>query len=89
MDIYCHKCGEPWDVFAVHELRLSTDGGTVEDIQAGKGCPVCKWGTDAPAKPPKRAEFASVLSDLLGDDIDGLAAELEDAEFLGLFDDEE
>jgi hypothetical protein len=33
-------------------------------------------------KRPYRAEISAVLSDMLGDDIDGLAAEMEDAEYM-------
>lgn len=31
---------------------------------------------------PLRAQLSAMLGDLLGDDIDGLAAELEDAEYM-------
>jgi hypothetical protein len=46
----------------------------------GVDCPSCH-GKEIDAK-PFRAELAGVLGDILGDDLDGLAAELEDAEYL-------
>lgn len=85
MDVICHKCGEPWDMIEVGEFSRQYDGGNQRDFHAGKGCPSCLWGEKAPKVQPRRAELASILTELLGDDIDGLACELEDAEMLGLF----
>jgi hypothetical protein len=47
---------------------------------SGEGCPSC-YGKPI-EKRPFRAKATGVLHDLLGDDLDGLATELEDAEFL-------
>jgi hypothetical protein len=44
-----------------------------------QGCFSC---TQNRFKKPFRAEIASVLSDILGDDVDGLASEMEDAEMM-------
>ena len=46
----------------------------------GKGCPTCFW--KEVKERPFRAYLAAALSDVLGDDEDGLAAEMEDAEAL-------
>jgi len=46
----------------------------------GTCCPSCR-GKEVKKK-PFRAELASAMGDLLGDDTDGLAAEMEDAEYL-------
>lgn len=79
MDIYCPRCGEPYDVFSL------TDDMTDEeraDFHAGRGCPCCRNKPDKEiVLSPERAELLTVQSMLrtfLGDDIDGLAAELED-----------
>jgi len=101
MDIYCPRCGEPWDIYSL------TDDMTPEearDLKAGRGCPCC-IGREACQreetcdvcplyqldglsytgrcrancfKVPERAEVSAVMLDLLGDDIDGAAALLED-----------
>jgi hypothetical protein len=46
----------------------------------GQYCPSCK-GKEVKER-PFRAQLAEALQDALGDDIDGLAAEMEDAEYL-------
>jgi len=77
MDLYCPRCGEPWSIdFVQHEMNVSERS----DFRAGQGCPSCK-GREVERK-PFRAELAAALGDLLGDDIDGLAAEMEDAEYM-------
>ena len=78
MDIYCPRCGEPWDVYSL------TDDMTPEeakDLKAGRGCPCCK-GKEVKDK-PFRAIMSGELLSILGDDVDGVAASLEDAEMLG------
>jgi len=85
MDVYCTRCGEPWDVFC-----LSTPKGHDLEIRNGKilKCGCCpKDPADIPAGNRRVAELAEVAADLLGDDIDGQAAMLEDAELLGMFGD--
>jgi len=79
MDVYCQQCGEPWEFLAVtddfkHKERT--------DFWAGKGCPACDWGETAPKITPFRSDLMSVACDILGDDIDGIASEMEDAEML-------
>ncbi len=75
MDLYYPRCGEPWDMdYVLHEMDVIERA----DFKAGRGCPSCK-GKEV-KKRPFRAEIAAALSDALGDDIDGLATEMEDAE---------
>lgn len=77
MDLYCKRCGEPWELdYVMHEM-------SPEEKQAflrGEYCPACK-GKEVEER-PFRAQLTSALHEVLGDDIDGLAAELEDAEYL-------
>lgn len=47
-DIYCAKCGEPWDAYGVRH------GGDMTTSEAhrflrGEGCPSCHFGTKCPA----------------------------------------
>jgi hypothetical protein len=78
MDVYCKRCGEPWDLYGVNHGDMSPEERG--RFWAGEGCPAC-FGKEV-EKTPFRAQLASALHEVLGDDIDGLAVELEDAEFL-------
>jgi hypothetical protein len=82
MDVYCLKCGEPYDVISVTDMTYRSDGGTRIQFYAGEGCPSCDWGKKAPNEPPFRSELMQAGLDILGDDVDGLAATLEDYDFL-------
>jgi hypothetical protein len=89
MDVHCCNCGEPWeDYFLRHELQAEEEQGP--DTLATQGwrfgrnrlvvlhCPCCpKDGSGLPDA-AERTEATEELADLLGDDEDGLAAELED-----------
>lgn len=78
MDVYCKRCGEPWALDSVeHGDMTATERRRFWD---GEGCPSC-YGK--PVEPrPFRAQVMATLHELLGDDLDGLAAEMEDAEFM-------
>lgn len=78
VDLYCKRCGEPWDAYGVRHGDLTPEER--DRFFAGKGCPCC-YGKEI-KEPPFRAQAMSVLHEALGDDIDGLAAELEDAEYM-------
>lgn len=90
MDIRCPKCGEPWDLDTIHEAADEQDS-TYEKVSAdfrSRGCVAFGWGgcstpsTEVDAHyglPPQVA--AGALYDLLGDDLDGAAAMLEDMGF--------
>lgn len=88
MDLYCPKCGEPWDNEEFHYRAEET--GTSYSFTAGQfrehGC-LALGGRCSPrelepvALGLTRAEAASALYDVLGDDMDGAAAMLEDFGF--------
>lgn len=75
MDIYCKRCGEPYDIFSLTDDMTPEEAGR---FKRGEGCPCC-YGKPV-EKQPFRAQLASALGGILGDDVDGLAAEMEDAE---------
>ena len=106
MDVYCKRCGEPWDLYGVNHGDMTLTES--RHFWEGEGCPSC-YGKEPCteecdceeceqfdrsiliclankdkrlAHRPFRAELTSTLHELLGDDTDGLAAELEDAEFM-------
>ncbi len=77
MDLYCPRCGEPWEYYYVqHEMTPEERNS----FHAGTGCPSCS--SKEIERRPFRAQRAAELGALLGDDLDGLAAEMEDAEYI-------
>lgn len=112
MDVYCKRCGEPWDLYGVQHTDF--DAGERRRFWDGQGCPSCYGKSpesqekgcclldgeyDCPDGNPDacdcgchrlrrrlkarpfRAMVMESLHEVLGDDLDGLAAELEDAEY--------
>ena len=78
-DLLCQRCGEPWDLYYVtHEM---TDEER-KDFHAGKGCPCCCKTPDEDLNlSPRQKDAVSIqaaMRGVLGDDLDGLAAEMED-----------
>ena len=80
MDLICTRCGEPWDLdHVLHE----NPGGFVRKGGLIRRCPTCPH--DEPKLDPQtRQRLAAVaaMAELLGDDVDGLAAVLEDSDLL-------
>lgn len=77
MDLYCQRCGEPWDM---DHVNFEMDPQEKVAFKTGEFCPACRGRVIK--KRPLRAELAGVLSSMLGDDEDGIAVEMEDAELL-------
>ena len=84
MDIRCKVCGEPWDVYSLHEMGDYRGSGSFTYEQARKrfyrlGCGAFDPGS---VKCDRGGYANSVavaeLQYLLGDDVDGLAALEED-----------
>jgi hypothetical protein len=78
MDLYCQRCGEPWDQYGVYNGDMTEE--EKQRFLKGEDCPCCR-GKEIKKK-PFRAALARALGDILGDDTDGIAAEMEDAEQL-------
>lgn len=83
MDIKCKYCGEPWDTYTLHEMadyRGTPTKFTYE--QAYKRFRRLGCGAFEPGSEKCRYDGAdfriNLLQDLLGDDVDGVAADLED-----------
>jgi hypothetical protein len=93
MDINCPKCAEPVEVDYLHEVAdidgEHGDGATFTDILRAfqtDGCSALgeRCRTDIGDADRARAAGAALLFDLLGDDVDGIAATLEDFEAFGV-----
>lgn len=86
MDIYCPKCAEPVEIDYLHDV--ADDNGTTFTVELHRfqsdGCKAIGARCN-PVKDRGRASAAAALYDLLGDDIDGAAAMLEDFEMMGGF----
>ena len=84
MDIRCSKCGEPWAIDSLYDLTAENE--STFDLERGRfyslGCEA--FGTGHGEVMPMAAEIAGMLQDIMGDDIDAVASELEDAEYMGL-----
>lgn len=86
MDLKCPKCLEPWDFDTLHEYA-DDQKMLYEDVAKkfrSKGCGVAfsAWGVRCEKSDSPNAAIVYEIYDLLGDDLDGAAAMLEDAEFL-------
>ena len=80
MDLVCTRCGEPWHVD--HVLHDEPEGFERKDGVIFH-CPVCPRETPIHSDEEEaRLETIRVLGEVLGDDIDALAATLEDFDLL-------
>lgn len=89
MDIYCPRCAEPWNTDELHYLAEELET-TFSDIvtQFGiKGCEVIpeQSHNQHAQLDNQRALVAAIAYEVMGDDVDGIAAMMEDAEALGLW----
>ena len=87
MDIYCPICSEPVDV---DEFRYVADerGLPVSQVRSEfyqDGCVALLASCNASTVGSDRARIAAEVYGLLGDDIDGAAAFLDDIDTLGVF----
>ena len=87
MDIYCVRCGEPWELDLFHDVAAEQDStweAAVADFRR-RGCVATGWtGQCVKRDTGIRGEVMGMLLDL--GDIDGAAAEMEDFDAAGLFD---
>lgn len=84
MDLYCLRCGEPWDNDTFHDAAEEQDL-SYDEVAARfrqKGC-VAITEVECKRRTSKRTLLASAMYDMMGDDMDGSAAMFEDAEYLG------
>ena len=97
MDLYCTRCGEPWDNDCIHEevdarnaSGETAPGGVTTYAQVATefrrhGCVAFRVAFGAgqcEARPG--TELRAAIYDMLGDDMDGAASMFDDAEAMGL-----
>lgn len=80
MTIHCRVCGEPYDQDEIHELAKECGISWKEawKMWTEEGCKAFIGGTHSSIRNTDAALKASVLQDLLGDDVDAIAALEED-----------
>ena len=84
MDLYCTRCGEPWDTDTVLHDAEPGEFDRVGNTGKITMCPACRGTSDEELSKllsddeKGRNYTRSAMADLLGDDIDGLASTYED-----------
>lgn len=96
MDAYCVHCGEPWDMYELHDIargtnstygkcyRLFTEYGCGFFTAAWDGDEEIKPCTHEPCEPEKFREGVKAIYEMLGDDSDGAISQIEDFRAMGL-----
>lgn len=87
MDLYCPKCAEPHALDALRD-EAQVNGRSFDAVRADfyrRGCEALSGLHNDPVDSELR-EGISLIYELLGDDVDGAAAELED--FMAMIGDE-
>lgn len=82
MDVYCRHCGEPCDVYHLHH---DMEPEYRKMFKEGKGCDCCQGKGERLDN--LKTGAMDLLSELLGDDVDGIASMMDDFEYLGMLDD--
>ena len=88
MDIYCPKCGEPWDNDTLHDVAEETDS-TYAKVSAEFrkiGCEAIGSKHGEMLIDNGTSEALSALYDICGDDMDGAASLMDDFRFAGMLD---
>jgi hypothetical protein len=90
MDIPCPRCGELWHADVLHEImdEAAWDGKHLTYSQARKlfqknGCGAVPGEKLCKTADNEKAELARMMFEVLGDDVDGIAAELADFDGFG------
>jgi hypothetical protein len=86
MDIYCPKrgCAEPFDNDSLHDAvedSLFPDYTAALHTFQSKGCEALGF-THSTGNDSGRAEVMDAMFDLMGDDMDGAAAMMEDYDYM-------
>jgi hypothetical protein len=86
MDIFCTRCGEPWEVDTIHdyvsevrELYGDAAPETFKSVYAafvsgGCGAAFPEWKVSCEPDRSGRASVFAGLADIMGDDVDGFAS---------------
>jgi hypothetical protein len=94
MDIICPRCAEPMDLYELHEFNSSEsylgaipmtfDEARKVFFDPSQGCGQLFNGKPCDKVESIAADASALLADMLGDDVDGIAAMMEDFEYMGM-----
>ena len=92
MDIRCPRCAEPWELDTLHDAGavIHKDYDFMRKLFTRYGCAALEAAYDnriaekATCERTASGNVVSALMDIAGDDFDGFASDLEDAEWLGV-----
>lgn len=87
-DIYCPRCGEPWEIDTFHDVaeEQSITFRQALDRFYTDGCAATGWTGECAVRTNGRTMAMGALAELMGDDVDGIAALMGDFEYLGMLD---
>jgi hypothetical protein len=74
MDVNCPRCGEPFDPYEFHYYEDGYDAA--RKIYFEQGCGMLLDGTPCPQTGDIRALYAEAAYEVNGDDVDGIASDL-------------
>ena len=86
MDIYCHRCAEPWEPDSLHDAVEDGQAENYDDARRiffSEGCGVLFNSRPCPKTNHPRAYLAAELAEVFGDDVDAIASSHADATFIG------
>lgn len=93
MDFYCRFCNEPWDNDCFHEEASESDRTYAQVARdfSSKGCSALETAFGPASCSPsqgvtRRGHVQDAMFDLMGEDTDGVAAMMEDFEYMGMLD---
>ena len=81
MDLHCTICGEPWDNDYLHDVA-DDDGRSYQDVVdafKAEGCAALDRSATW-CRPNRRGALSAAMADLMGDDVDGWASAMDDAD---------
>lgn len=87
MDILCKYCREPWETDCLHDVVAEGHAVDFSDARSQfyrLGCPAMDGGVTACKRGGAPDPVLEMLQELAGDDIDGLASDIDFARMEGL-----
>lgn len=86
MDINCPKCAEPIDNDELHEIASLYDMTYSEVLREFQvmGCNALDMEHNKATMDSFKSQVAGAMFELMGDDTDGVAAMMEDFEYMGM-----
>ena len=85
MDIICPKCTEPYDLSELHDNDFGLSFSDANRKFHTDGCSAVFETRCTPVE-SLRGDVSAAMYDMLGDDIDGIAAMMEDFDMMDMFD---